>query len=412
MYGARVKRPDRRRSRQLAASARRDVVFMTGQSLADGIEGDDDPGQISTTQPYSNQQFNVSGVLSSLVNTDREKPHVPACNTATFLSAGAAWQLACRNVSSTGAPYSELKKNGTGTVYQQIINSITALQAGLAGQGGIRVVAFFVVHGENDEAAQPGGEGTTAAQYEAFLKEWRSDFDADTSAITGQTEQVLLITDQQSSWMLGSTGTNTPDVAQAQSRAGVRRDSLNKVFCAGPKYHLPYSASSKHLTGAGYRGAGQKYGQVLHKLCKEGQIWRPLEPGGITVAGNDITIAMRVPDPPIVFDTTAVALKANYGFEYSDDLGGGAPTISTVEIVPELGGDDYRVRVTLSGPPRAGSRIRYAFTAAAPSWPGNGLIAQNAGSARGNLRDSDATSSLYSLPMYNWCVHFDEPTGV
>ena len=29
--------------------------------------------------------------------------------------------------------------------------------------------------------------------------------------------------------------------------------------------------------------------------------------------------------------------------------------------------------------------------------------------ARGNLRDSDATKSRHDYPLYNWCVHFDEP---
>ena len=50
-------------------------------------------------------------------------------------------------------------------------------------------------------------------------------------------------------------------------------------------------------------------------------------------------------------------------------------------------------------------RLRYAFSGILKSPPG----ATESGSARGNVRDSDNSLSLYGNKLYNWLVHFDKP---
>ncbi|HEY8076440.1 MAG TPA: hypothetical protein VIF62_20085, partial [Labilithrix sp.] len=101
--------------------------------------------------------------------------------------------------------------------------------------------------------------------------------------------------------------------------------------------------------------------------------------------------------PPIVIDTVHVTDPGDYGFEYVDD-GGPAKIANVVVSAPDT------VTITLAQEPTAAhGRLRYAFTGVlhAKGGPTTG--------ARGNLRDSDATPSRNGDPLWNWCVHFDEP---
>ena len=92
-----------------------------------------------------------------------------------------------------------------------------------------------------------------------------------------------------------------------------------------------------------------------------------------------------MPAGVLAFDTTLVSARTNYGFEYYDSTS--SATISSVAIL-----DDDTVRITLSGVPTgANQRVRYAYTGV----PGTNTGAQNAGSAAGNLRDTDTYPSLY-----------------
>lgn len=396
--------PDRRRSRKLASSSRKNYSFATGQSLAAGAFG---TPALSTSQPYSNQATTRLGVLSPYTSAsdgaDQERPSCAFINSLTFLSPAQAFASIHRFYGAAGTAYSGLKKGGSSGVYEEHITTITNLHNAQIATGGIRCVCFMVVHGETDDDLD-----TTYAQYLADLKEWVDNFDTDIRAITGQAERVLLITDQLASFT--KNGNATSGIPIAQLSASRERDYINRIFCAGPKYQFSYHDGVHLADGTQYRRCGEQLAKVADYVLRQGKIWYPLSPGAVHVNGNDIEIAFRVPAPPLVFDTTRVALKANYGFEYYDPNGGG-PVINGL---PSLI-DGYRVRVPLSGPPRSGSRIRYAFTGTPGHWagPGFGLNGANdSGSARGNLRDSDSSPSLYGNEMFNWCVHFDEATGV
>ena len=91
-------------------------------------------------------------------------------------------------------------------------------------------------------------------------------------------------------------------------------------------------------------------------------------------------------------------VASSFGFGFSDSSAM-PPAILSVEIV-----DADSVRVTLASTPTGGNqRLLYAMSGnvGAPAGPTTG--------ARGNLRDSDTTASPNGYPLYNWCVHFDEP---
>lgn len=165
-----------------------------------------------------------------------------------------------------------------------------------------------------------------------------------------------------------------------------------------PKYYFNYS-DRHHLTGASSRWLGEYYGKVIKKVVIDHESWRPLSPDSAVRSGNIIYANFHVPAGSLTFDTTLVSARTNYGFEYYDSTS--SATISSVEIL-----DSDTVKVTLSGTPTgANQRLRYAYTGV----PGTNTGAQNAGSAAGNLRDSDPYPSLYGNTLYNWAVHFDEP---
>jgi hypothetical protein len=127
-------------------------------------------------------------------------------------------------------------------------------------------------------------------------------------------------------------------------------------------------------------------------------------PNSITMSENIIDAEFNVPVPPLTFDTTNVLFKENYGFEYTDDSN--SAYITNIQIIsPDT------IRVTLSNTPSGNNpRLRYAYTGTANSLTGRNIP----GSARGNLRDSDNTLSMYpsspfGLYLNNWALTFDEP---
>jgi hypothetical protein len=174
-----------------------------------------------------------------------------------------------------------------------------------------------------------------------------------------------------------------------------------------PRYIFPHAVAGAafpglHLNNASSRWMGEYYAKAYKTVVVDGQEWTPLKPSTITLAGAVLTVKFDVPAPPLVLDTTLVSNPGNYGFEYTDDSAS-PPAISTVAVTGST-----TVTITLSAAPTgANKRLRYAYTG----------IPGNAGGPttgpRGNLRDSDATTtSLYGNTLYNWCVHFDKPVEI
>jgi hypothetical protein len=233
------------------------------------------------------------------------------------------------------------------------------------------VRAVTVVHGESDHYL-----GNT--HYADDVIEWQSDYETDVKALTGQSQSVPLLHTQVSS-------VSNSVIPLAQLEAHLR--APGKVILVGPKYHLPY-ADGLHLTAEGYRHMGEDYAKVYRRVVLEEQPWEPLRPKTIVRSGDTITITFHVPSPPLAIDTTLVSDPGSYGFGFTD----GSSSPPTIVSVALAGPDSVRVR--LSSMPGPGARLSYA---------------RRYGATRGNLRDSDATPSRHGYPLYNWCVHFDEP---
>jgi hypothetical protein len=301
----------------------------------------------------------------------------------------------------SGASYSMLKR---GTVPYQ--NSLAAARriAAILDEKGLRDVvrAVTVTHGETDAQF-----GTSAAQYETDLEQWRSDYDTDLRAITGQDERVMLFTDQMNSYTspaFRSHATITSPIPLAQLQAAL--DNPDKIVLVCPKYWLTYyRKDGGHLTNRSEELLGEKYGEAIKKTFIDGAVWKPLYITGADLKADVITISYHIPYPPLVLDGVLVHDPGNFGFVYTDDSHS-PPSIRTVELT----GDQNRVRIRLSAPPTAAASHRHIQYA----WVGS-LACESGGcdggpitGPRGNLRDSDPLISqldgVQRVHLYNWAA--------
>ncbi|HEY2104658.1 MAG TPA: hypothetical protein VGH29_02665 [Candidatus Binataceae bacterium] len=304
----------------------------------------------------------------------------------------------------TGAPYSILKR---GTVpYNNSLGTIKRIAA-ILNRAGIRDVvrAVTVTHGESDYII-----GISAAEYEADLVQWRTDYDADVRAITGQREPVMLFTDQMNSHtskVLGPRASPTSVIPLAQLKAALDYPDSIVVVC--PKYWLDYyRKDGAHLTGRSEELLGEKYGEAIKRTFVDGAIWKPLYINAATVNGNVITLSYHIPTPPLVLDTALIRDPGNSGFVYIDD----SPAPPKIRAV-QLDAGHNQVRIGLSAQPRAapGHRhIQYAYVGSVQC-PGGGCGAGPLTGPRGNLRDSDPMTSRLdgggSIHLYNWAATQD-----
>ncbi|MCS7092643.1 MAG: DUF2341 domain-containing protein [Patescibacteria group bacterium] len=367
-------------------------VLLSGQSLATGYDG---APPLSTSQPYNNVKLNQSqnafvplieneDVNDNLPNTPVETPASALGNTITALTGGTRRMVVTRNA-IPGATYAQLKKNGTTSAYADGLTQITNAKSIANGLGyGLIVPAVALIHGPANFA--------DGLAYQSMLNEWQSDYNTDIKQITGQTGNIPMFIDQSSNFT--AYNYSSSDLVQAQYLAAKQNPN---IYMIGPRYHFTYASDNIHIPNTGYRWLGEYYGKAISRVLN-GQTITALTPAEVVRRNNVITTRFNVPHPPLVFDTTNVLPRANYGFEYTDN--GTPPSISSIQL---LGNDS--VRITLSSTPTGSNqRLRYAFTGTAGARPG----ADSTGSARGNLRDSDNTISLYGNNLYNWSVHFEE----
>lgn len=347
-------------------------IALSGQSLAQGGTSI----ALSDSQPYDNLMMSPrydAAWLLPLIEAGNEfgGTETPASGLANTLTHLAGWRCLITNNAGGGKLYTEIKK---GTAYHQLLlDQITNAIANVDG-GTYEFYGASIIHGEADRTA-----GTPQATYEGYLSEWQSDIDADARAITGQARDVIFVLDQM------GTGTGAERIHIAQYKAS--RGNAN-IYLACPKYWATYNDAS-HLDEYSYRRLGEYHAKAWRSIIN-GNGWTPLQPASVSRSGAIITVQFDVPTAPLVLDTTTIAEQANYGFSYADNGDGNSVAIVGVEIADANAGT---MTITLDGAPTGtGQLLRYAY----------------GGGARGNLRDSDATASLYDNDLWNWCVHFEE----
>ena len=279
------------------------------------------------------------------------------------------------------------------------------------------VRAVTAIHGESDHYAYQmnaddhpefplvgtNGVANRIQEYDDALIEWQEDYEAMAKGITGQTQPVPLFISGVSGW----TGDRHSKLSILQMSAHLR--APGKVVYVAPGYVFEGAVPSDfpstgnleclHFSIHGQQHLGEYFAKAYAQVVFKGKPWEPLRPVDIQRAGAVITVKFLVPAPPIALDTSRIAMTGNYGFDFLE--GGVVQTVSKVEITAA-----DTVTITLAAVPGAGpKRLTYAVNQPSPGCIGPGIT--SAGGARGNLRDSDATASLYGYPLYNWEVPFD-----
>jgi len=370
-------------------------VLIGGQSLSIGSNAT----VVSTEQPYQNLMLNP-GVRAGVNNLTSFVPLIEtqdgkfgetiASGMANLVAEleeakGRSYVISASAHGVGGQNYANLKK-GTNS-FTAGMTQVQAAAAIAAGQGDtLAVRAVAIVHGEADHN---GG----TANYEQNLLEWQSDYEADITAITGQTSPVPMFLCQMSSWSKYNTPTSLIPFAQLAA-ADARPE---RIYVVAPKYFLPYAPDGVHITGHAERWLGEYYAKAYQRALIDGEPWIPLRPRAISREGAVIVADFHVPSPPLVLDTEKVSDPGNFGFEFWDNSGA-PPAIIGVELI-----GDAQVQITLAAEPTGDmERLRYAYT----GQPGN--VAGPMTGPRGNLRDSDPTPSRHGYGLHNWAVHFDE----
>lgn len=401
-------------------------VIGTGQSLAVGTTA----SVLTTSQPFANLMFNsgvTCGTLAASANVNTENA-VVGSNIASFVplieavqcsDAGETWASGFANRSASdllqdgiahrilmsisgqgGTAYAGLER-GT-TPYANTIAEVTAAKTAAAAAGyNYAVRALVVVHGEADEQGHN-------ASYTADLQAWRSNYESDILAITGQLFNIPMILDQLSSFTAASEA-NAPQGIIPMQQIAAWKSNPSLFLPALATYHITHATDFIHLPAYGYRLMGEYFARVYRAIL-QGMNWAPLYPKWNQIAkiGNQLLIPFYVPEPPLVFDTTTLSQPSFvagslYGFEVYNSSGT-AIAITGAQIV---GKDQDKVLLTLASDPGNGASVAYAFTGAAGG--GGGPTGP-----RGNLRDSAIETSYYpydavsSYPLWNWCLHFKE----
>ncbi|HSE56663.1 MAG TPA: fibronectin type III domain-containing protein, partial [Candidatus Paceibacterota bacterium] len=380
-------------------------ILSTGQSLAVGYNS---TTALTTTQPYNNLMLTngVEATSTPLIalresgngeNGNVETPSSAMANTIRALDVfGRPFIVGLHG--HGGAPYNDIKK---GTSYYsrgmtQATNSASYVTGTLGGVYYPRAVTL--THGETDY-----DNGVSAATYQGYLEEMQNDYETDLNTIAGTSGTIPLFINQMNA---GLTGTI------AVSQLDAHRDNTDSIILVGPKYQMEYASDHVHLTNTGSKYLGELMGKVMEKVLLQGESWNPLMPTAVSRVGAVITASFAIPTGTLAIDTTLVAQRPNYGFEFTQ-TGGNSPTISSVSLT----NNDTEVQVTLSATPTGtNQRLRYAYTCTGNHTGAYDFLCGDADDGTyvgGNIRDTDSTTSSATgstgLVLYDWLVAFDEP---
>ena len=381
-------------------------ILSTGQSLSTGTNANP---SLSTTQPYHNLSLSPR-IYSDVTPTIPLIPLIEPADDNETPSSGMANSLSVQDplgrsivVGDHGQPgwfYSQIKKGGGAHAYARGMIQATLTKSEVEAAGGTYVpIAVTIVHGEADATA-----GADAALYEGYMEQMQNDYQTDLNALTGGTGIIPFF---QSQMNTNSKG----DVAVGQLNA--YRNTPGKIYLIGPKYQYAYNSSDHiHLTATSSKYMGEMFAKAMKKVLFDGQSWDPLVPVAVQRLSNVVTVSYKIPVGSLAIDTTTLAQRPNYGFEFTQ-TGGSAISISSVALV----NNNTQVQITLSGAPDGTNpHIRYAWTCYAT--PNNFLFANcgdptNSNFVGGNIRDTDSSVSPEAgstgLPLYDFGVTFDEP---
>jgi len=392
-------------------------VPIIGQSLAVGSTGSP---PLSTTQPYKNitiesgYQGNLNlttpsywsaasgcgaGGLMPMIELSTETIASGMANTVSMYARtdglGVAQDMLTQNFGLGATAYAGLAK-GTSPYQDNIDTStFTPVAAPLYATRPMLVRAVAVVHGESD---------MMNGSYGLNIRQWQIDYETDYKAITGQTGTIPMFHSQPSCW---TDPTNVNSATGVSPYQILSESKLNptKTLLVCPKYFLPYTAASIHLTNAGYRWLGEYYAKAYYQHVVKGIQWTPLQISNVQRTGAVITLTVSGNVGNLQFDTVNVTdpsgASNTKGFEYTDSAGGGV--YARISSVVLQGANQIVITLTADPSGNTNRQIAYAYTGTAGNNPGPTT------GPRGNVKDSDPAVGKSTTPLFNWLVHDIQP---
>ena len=422
-------------------------VVGSGQSLSVGTT----PAAL-TTQPYNNLMLALNGATVPGTGTDPwdpgvtgltmvplvepvraletaypspypgniygETPHAAMANEITRFvkaaSAGADYVTVHTIVGESGQGIVALVKEApggdtgtTGRAYAATIfeaGAITRLAKAAGKSYGVGVVVM--THGETD---------CSNATYGDSLVQLLSDYNADLSAITGQSYKIPMYLSQQHGCPGAPACTASTDLRPLANdqewQLGVQHKG--DFVCTGPKYQYPAHSDGDgiHLNVTGYELLGEKTAEIYYQRAVLGQDWQPLAPTGVSRNGRVVTVQFHVPVEPLNWDTTFDAPKITAwangkGFELFTATSSTVASSSTNITISSVAISGDAVQITASADlPTSGLYVGYALTK-------QGKQSSNHSKAVrwGQLRDSDPfVGATTKQANPNYAVSFSLP---
>ena len=164
------------------------------------------------------------------------------------------------------------------------------------------------------------GESDTNTDPDTYKTTVRAGHDYVTSlanAKTGQSRFDMILTG------IGS-GIGRREINNALYQYALENDDAHY---AGSKWYISYkypasSSDTTHMKAQGYMMQGEYHALAAHRLMQSvaagdnPPVSKCLQPESYSVSGTIVTIAMYVPVPPMVIDTTTIPQLTGWGFKY------------------------------------------------------------------------------------------------
>lgn len=358
------------------------LIAFYGQSLDTGYNASP---ALTTTAPAGTQNYKFVGGIVSPATLTSLVPLISAVETIPGpggpYTGGETPLVKCGNVLaqtygqrflmvSAAVPGTSAQARAKGSSYYTALMSyITAAKARADELGYELIVRAICVDG--------GEADSYGSNYYTYNQSIQSDFETDSKAITGQTENVPMFLADSAGFAGGLIDANTNAIDLAI-------DFPTKFYLVGSKTILSY-ADSLHIDNNGAVNLGAMYAKAIGKVIFENTSFNTVYPIATVRASNIVTVTFHVQSGSLQSDIVTVTdpTGGNLGFTWYDSTL--SATVASVAII-----NATQVRVTLSGVPTGSNKyIGYA----------RDLPVANPGpttGARGNLVDADG----------NWCYRF------
>lgn len=366
------------------------LLVLTGQSNS---VGSGSTPVLSASQPYDNQRWNNTALVD-LIETTQEGPTSGRANSMTYREPGRT--SASHNWGVGSKLYTELKK---GTAYYN--NALTELDemrdAVLVANPLVQVKVGPVgwIQGENDAAS-----GTSQATYKGYMEEFQGDLQADYRTTLGAGFEGITVP-----LSIVQLVNGTDDSCQARLDGAIARGQYDawkanptKITVSHAPYFLVFNADNLHFNNESELLNGE-YLSKVDDAWMNGRLWTPLSIASASCNANTIALTYQggADSTCLVVDTTSVAIRPNYGFEYVESSPqADRPVITNVALNGCRG-----VTITLDRNCHSSGRIEYGHQYRGQYTMGRA----NGETGGGNIRSSGTQRAQgLAQKLWDWAI--------